>query len=82
MCSDCNIEAVLEKKLERLVDGLSRTILDIHKKKLGFEGKRLSKEEYITLLGELKKSIEKFAGERIANEMYDDLMRFIENSAG
>ncbi len=72
------IEEELEKRMERLIDGLSHTVVDLHKKRLGFEGKILSKEDYILLLKEIRKSLEKFAGKKIADEIYQDMIKIIE----
>ena len=72
------IEEELEKRMERLIDGLSHTIVDVHKKRLGLKGKILTKEDYILLLKEIRDSIERFAGKKIADEIYYDMMDIIE----
>ena len=46
---DTLIEIELKKKLEKLIDGLSSTIVELHKNRLGLSGKPLSREEYILL---------------------------------
>ena len=76
------VDEEIEKTLERLVDGLSGSILSLHKKKLGLEGKNLKKDEYILLLEELKKSIEKFAGKKIAEEIYREMLEYVEKYGG
>ena len=72
------IEQELEKRMEKLIDGLSRTIVDLHKKRLGLEGKILSKDDYILLLKEIRNSLERFAGKKIADEIYYDMIKIIE----
>ncbi|NPA74915.1 MAG: hypothetical protein GXO25_02390 [Euryarchaeota archaeon] len=74
---DTLIEIELKKKLEKLIDGLSSTIVELHKKRLGLTGKDLSKEDYILLLREIRESIERFAGPRIANEIYEDMEKLV-----
>ena len=75
---DTLIEIELKKKLEKLIDGLSSTIVELHKKRLGYTGKDLSRDEYIRLLQEIKQSIERFAGNKIASEIYDDMVNLID----
>ena len=72
------IEEELKKKMERLIDGLSSTVVELHKKRLGLEGKILSKDDYILLMKEIRKSLERFAGKKIADEIYHDMMKIIE----
>jgi hypothetical protein len=74
---DTLIEIELKKKLEKLIDGLSSTIVELHKKRLGLDGKDLSKEEYILLLKEIRESIERFAGPKIADEIYLDMEELV-----
>ncbi len=71
------IEIELKKKLEKLIDGLSSTIVELHKKRLGLSGKVLSKEEYILLLKEIRESIERFAGVKVADEIYTDMVNLV-----
>ncbi len=75
---DTLIEIELKKKLEKLIDGLSSTIVELHKKRLGYTGKDLSRDEYIRLLQEIKRSIERFAGNKIASEIYDDMVNLVD----
>lgn len=75
---DTLIEIELKKKLEKLIDGLSSTIVELHKKRLGLSGKTLSKEEYILLLKDIRESIERFAGPKIADEVYGDMINLLE----
>ncbi len=74
---DAMIEIELKKKLEKLIDGLSSTIVELHKKRLGLSGKSLSKEEYILLLKEIRESIERFAGSKVADEIYTDMINLV-----
>ncbi len=76
---DTLIEIELKKKLEKLIDGLSSTIVELHKKRLGLSGKVLSKEEYILLMKDIRESIERFAGRKIADEIYNDMIKLLEN---
>ena len=71
---DTLIEIELKKKLEKLIDGLSGTIVELHKKRLGLSGKVLSREEYILLFKEIRDSLERFAGKKIADEIYEDMI--------
>jgi len=80
--SDGTVDAEIAKILEKMVDGLSETILSVHKKKLGLEGKFLKKNDYILLLEELKKSLEKFAGRKMAEEMYMEMINVVEKYGG
>ena len=80
--TDGAMDSEIEKILEKMVDGLSSTILCVHKKKLGINGKNLKKDDYILLLEELRKSIEKFAGKRMAEKMYIEMMKIIEKYGG
>ncbi len=72
----------IERALEKIVDGVGGIILDFHKKKLGLEGKNLKKDDYIRLLEELKKSIERFAGKNVAERIYRDMVEIIEKYGG
>lgn len=72
----------IERILEKMVDGLGGTILSVHKKRLGIDGKILKKDDYILLLEELKKSIEKFAGRKTAEEMYREMIKVVEKYGG
>ena len=80
--TDAIVDEEIEKILEKMVDGLGGTILSFHKKKLGIEGKILKKNDYILLLEELKKSLEKFAGRKIAEETYWEMRKVIEKYGG
>ncbi len=71
---DTLIEIELKKKLEKLIDGLSSTIVELHKKRLGLSGKSLSRDEYILLFKEIRESLERFAGRKIADEIYTDML--------
>ncbi|GEM_PF-3368284 len=74
---DAKIEIELKKKLEKLIDGLSSTIVELHKKRLGLSGKDLSRDDYILLLQDIRESIERFAGPKIADEIYDDMVKLV-----
>ncbi len=74
---DTMIEIELKKKLEKLIDGLSSTIVELHKKRLGLAGKPLSKDEYILLFKEIRESLERFAGRKIADEIYEDMVNLL-----
>ncbi len=76
------VDIEIERTLEKLVDGLGGTILQVHKKRLGLEGKTLKKDDYILLLEELKRSIERFAGKKIAEKIYREMIEIIERYGG
>jgi len=75
------IDLKIEKTLYPLFGNLSEIIVEVNKKKIS--NKNIDDKEYaILLIQEIKKFIDKFAGEEMADKTYKELLRSFKFETG
>ncbi len=72
-----DLESKMEEYMHPLFGEMASTTIERQKSKLGIEGKKLTREEYIELIGAIRKLCKSMAGEAIATRIYEGLIDIV-----